>query len=229
MGTPISVHVRGRAGQEVDIAVAQAFSHLQRVDAVFSAWRPDSDLARVRRGELAEDAGHPWLAEVRALCEEAQERTEGLFSASVGGGRTPYDPTGLVKGWAVEGAARLLALPDGISYCLNAGGDILAGSSRAARPTTPWRVGIEDPRDRTRIAGTVELTAGAVATSGNAARGAHIRDPRTGERVERDGSATVVGPSLLWADVWATAAFVDPAAAMAAMGRADAAYRCLVL
>lgn len=113
MGTPISVHVRGRAGQEVDIAVAQAFSHLQRVDAVCSAWRPDSDLARVRRGELAEDAGHPWLAEVRALCEEAQERAEGLFSASVGGGRTPYDPTGLVKGWAVEGAARRWPCPTG--------------------------------------------------------------------------------------------------------------------
>jgi len=229
MGMPISVHVGGRTGQDVDIAVAQAFSHLQRVDAVFSTWRPDSDLERVRRGELAEEAGHPWLAEVRALCEEAQERTEGLFSASVGCCRTPHDPTGLVKGWAVEGAALLLSLPDGISYCLNAGGDILAGSSRGARPMAPWRVGIEDPRHRTRIAGTVELTAGAVATSGNAARGAHIRDPRTGERVERDGSATVTGPSLLWADVWATAAFVDPAAATAAMGRADAAYRCLVL
>lgn len=227
---PVSVHLRGRSGPDVDTAVAQAFSHLRRVDAVFSTWRPGSDLMRVRRGELPEDAGHPWLAEVRALCEEAEARTGGLFSAAPGSGSgAVYDPTGLVKGWAVEGAARLLALADGISYCVNAGGDIVAGSSNNAQETRPWRVGIEDPRQRTRIAARLELVAGAVATSGNAARGAHIQDPRTGERVVRDGSATVTGPSLLWADVWATAVFVDRAGGQAAMRRADAAYRCLVL
>ncbi len=78
---------------------------------------------------------------------------------------------------------------------------------------SPWRVGIEDPAERTRLAATVELTVGAVATSGNAARGAHITDPRTGSPVDRPGSATVTGPSLLWADIWATAIFVDPEAA----------------
>ena len=233
MGMPVSVHVRGHGaafGPDVDTAVAQAFSHLRRVDAVFSTWRPDSDLRRVRRGELVESAAHPWLAEVRALCERAGHRTVGLFSATAGsGGRPVYDPTGLVKGWAVEGAARHLALASGIAFCVNAGGDILAGTSRCAPDLGPWRIGVEDPRRRTRIAATVELVVGAVATSGNAARGAHIRDPRTGERVVRDGSATVTGPSLLWADVWATAAFVDPVAAQQALRRADAAYRCLVL
>lgn len=164
------------------------------------------------------------------LCERAEHSTVGLFSATAGnGGRRVYDPTGLVKGWAVEGATRHLALASGIAFCVNAGGDILAGTSRGAPDLGPWRIGVEDPRRRTRIAATVELVDGAVATSGNAARGAHIRDPRTGERVVRDGSATVTGPSLLWADVWATAAFVDPAAALQALRRVDAAYRCLVL
>jgi thiamine biosynthesis lipoprotein len=233
MGMPVSVHVLGRGpqlGPEVDAVVAQAFSHLRRVDAVFSTWRPDSDLMRVRRGELDGSAAHPWLAEVRALCEQAELSTGGLFSATAGAAHGhAHDPTGLVKGWAVEGAARHLALATGIAFCVNAGGDILAGASRGAPDLGPWRIGVEDPRRRTRIAATVELVHGAVATSGNAARGAHIRDPRTGEVVDRDGSTTVTGPSLLWADVWATAAFVDAAAAQRAMARADAAYRCLVL
>ena len=47
--------------------------------------------------------------------------------------------------------------------------------------------------------------------------------------IGRDGSATVWGPTLLWADVWATALFVDPAAGAATLEGADPAYRSLVL
>ena len=78
-----------------------------------------------------------------------------------------------------------------------------------AEPTRPdWTVGIEDPHDRSRLLATLPLRSGGVATSGSAARGAHVLDPRTGE--PGGGgllSVTVVGPSLLWADVYATAAF----------------------
>jgi thiamine biosynthesis lipoprotein len=231
MGMPISIHLRGDVDQSAETAVAQAFSHLRRVDEVFSAWRSDSDLVRVRRGELAESDAHPWLAEVRDLCAEAERRTRGLFSATLPGpeGRPVFDPTGLVKGWGVEGAARHLALSAGTAFCINAGGDIVAGRGRHARSPRPWRIGVEDPRDRARIAATVDLSAGAVATSGSAARGAHITDPRSGRLVARPGSATVTGPSLLWADIWATALFVDPAAGERAMEAHDPAYRCLVL
>jgi thiamine biosynthesis lipoprotein len=235
MGMPISIHVRGTervAIADVETAVAQAFAHLRRVDHVFSTWRDDSDLMRLRRGELAEADAHPWVEEVRALCREAEERTGGLFRATLpapGGGPDLWDPTGLVKGWAVEGAARHLALVPHVSFCVNAGGDIVAGTGREPGELQAWRIGIEDPRDRSRIAATVDLTVGAVATSGSVARGAHIVDPRIGTPVDRAGSATVTGPALLWADVWATAVFVDPEQGRAALEAADPAYRCLVL
>jgi len=233
MGIPVSVHVRdgrvaggaGPDGREVETAVAQAFAHLRRVDRALSTWRADSDLLRVARGELAPGHAHPWLDEVRTLCEEAEHRTGGLFSARLAGG---YDPTGLVKGWAVEGAARHLALVPGISFCVNAGGDLLAGAGRGTHPTV-WTIGVEDPRDRSRVAATVELAGGGLATSGSAARGAHVLDPRTGRPVTRDGSASVWGPSLLWADVWATALFVDPDGGALALAAGHPAYRCLVL
>jgi len=231
MGMPVSIHLRGGAqgdldGPEIATAVDQAFAVLRRVDSVFSTWREDSDLMRLRRGDLSAGQAHPWLVEVEQLCAEAQRRTAGLFSASYATAR--YDPTGLVKGWAVERAAMPLRHLPGISWCVNAGGDLLAGAGRAASPST-WLVGVEDPREPGVVAATIPLRSGGLATSGAAARGAHVVDPRSGTAISRSGSATVWGPSLLWADVWATALFVDPLAGERALGGADPAYRSLLL
>jgi thiamine biosynthesis lipoprotein len=226
MGMPVSIHLRGDVdSREAATGVEQAFGHLRRVDRVLSTWRTDSDLLRVSRGDLAEADAHPWLAEVRRLCTAAQFRTGGLFSAWPAAG---YDPTGLVKGWAVEGAARHLEHVPAVSWCVNAGGDLLTGAGVDAAAST-WRVGVEDPADRSRVAATVELTRGGLATSGAAARGGHVLDPRTGTPVSRPGSASVWGPSLLWADVWATSLFVDPDTGGRALAASDPAYRCLVL
>jgi len=69
-----------------------------------------------------------------------------------------------------------------------------------------WRVGIENPDDPARIMRVVELRSGAVATSGSAHRGAHIIDPHTRRSAAATRAVTVTGPTLLWADVYATAA-----------------------
>jgi thiamine biosynthesis lipoprotein len=237
MGMPISVHVRGQAGLpqtasqtdiQTDIAVAQVFATLRRVDAVFSTYRDDSDLMKVRRGVLDPQDAHPWLAEVQELCALAERRTAGLFSAAYDAD-AGYDPTGLVKGWAVERAARHLEHLPSISFCINAGGDILAGVGAGPVTAPAWRLGIEDPGDRSRVEAVVPLHTGGLATSGSAARGAHVVDPRSGLPVSRPGSASVWGPSLVWADVWATAVYVDPAQGRAALHEQDPAYRCLVL
>jgi thiamine biosynthesis lipoprotein len=52
-------------------------------------------------------------------------------------------------------------------------------------------------------------------------------DPATGEGISREGSCTVVGPDLLWAEVWATAAWVDAVRATSLMARRDPSYRLL--
>lgn len=231
MGLPVSVHVRGELpavqATEVEEAVGQVWSFLHKVDELFSTWRPDSELMRLRRGELDGADAHPWHEEVAQLCAQAQQRTGGLFTAAYPGSGG-YDPTGLVKGWAVEKAAAHLANVPGISWCVNAGGDIVAGAGRGARPTS-WRVGIEDPRSPGTVAASLDLAIGGLATSGTAARGLHIGDPRTGGAVDRAGSVTVWGPGLLWADVWATALFVDPVAGREALAARDPAYRSFVL
>ncbi|HPF79322.1 FAD:protein FMN transferase [Nostocoides australiense] len=217
MGMPISLHVKAidTSLTDIDQAAGNVFATLRKVDEVFSLWRADSELRRLQAGAVLAGECHPWQAEVLELCLGAEERTGGLFTAwRAAPGEVPaYDPTGVVKGWAIEQAAALLRLVPGISFCLNAGGDMVVGFGTGMRGVAPsWSIGIEDPHQAGRIAATVEVVEGAVATSGTAARGSHIADPRTGEVVSRSGSTTVVGPDLVWADVWATAAFVDPAA-----------------
>src|SRR5262249_36331521 len=147
----------------------------------------------------------PLVREALAIGARAERVTRGAFTTLLptGGGDLAFDPTGFVKGWAVDLASRPLAHLQRISFCLNAGGDILIGAHPdlpvAGEDSIAWRVGIEDPHDRTQIASTVSLTHGAVATSGTAARGAHLYDPATRGLVGRPGSVTVIGPTLLWA------------------------------
>ncbi len=221
MGMPVSIHLRGHdvAGPDAETAVANAYALLREMDATFSTYRDDSDLMRLRREEIDLSQASPRVAEALAIGEEAERVTGGAFTTLLPtpDGDLAFDPTGLVKGWAVDLAAESLAGLAGTSYCVNAGGDLLIGAHpdlpREGPDAIAWRVGIEDPLDRTRIASTVTLTHGAVATSGTAARGAHLYDPATGEHVGRSGSVTVIGPRLVWADIWATALFVGGAAA----------------
>ncbi len=92
----------------------------------------------------------------------------------------PPDPTGLVKGWAVERAAALLA---------RRGRARLLPRRRRRRAVRggPWRVGIRHPRRRDRLAAALALRDGAVATSGAYERGAAHRRPgaRAGRRTAR--------------------------------------------
>jgi FAD:protein FMN transferase len=149
------------------------------------------------------------VAEVLALGELARLQSHGAFDVRRNG---VLDPSGVVKGWAVERAARpLLLLPD-TDVCLSAGGDMVC---RVAGPDSPdWRVGIEDPHHPDRVVAVVPVRTGAVATSGRAHRGDHVVDARTGHTPDGIASVTVVHDDLTWADLDATAAY--------AMGR-DAA------
>ncbi|MEU4669690.1 FAD:protein FMN transferase [Amycolatopsis sp. NPDC023774] len=204
MGMPIGLHLRGRGvrtGPAAESVAAEVLSHLGTIGGLFRLHRPGSEVNRIRRGELPPGDRRPWVREVARLCVEARERTDCWFDADLPGG---HAPSGLVKGWAAQTAAALLdRLPDH-DYCLNAGGDVVVavrGPDSAA-----WRVGVEDPRDRGGLLAARTVRAGGVATSGTAARGHHIIDTRTGVPARALMSATVVGASLLWADVYATAA-----------------------
>jgi thiamine biosynthesis lipoprotein len=230
MGLPVSVHLRGDGSRSeaADERVRAAYDELRAIDVIFSPYRPGSDVSRIDRGELEVGDAHPLVAEVSALCETAREVTGGSFDASYrsrSAGRRRFDPTGLVKGWAVQRAADHLAAGLGCDVSINAGGDI---AMRPGREPLPWRVGVADPTDPRRVLAVVPVVSGGVATSGTAARGRHIIDPRHGGPVEDVLAVTVIGPSLLWADVLATAAFVRGRAGLDLVESLDG-YEALVV
>ncbi|NJQ01457.1 FAD:protein FMN transferase [Streptomyces zingiberis] len=204
MGTVFSFDLRGAGAREAGPAVAEAVAWLHRVDELFSPFRPESELSRLVRGELSPGDCDPLVTEVLMLCEGAEEMSDGWFSPRFGG---VTDPTGLVKGWAVERASELLADAGAVDSCVNGGGDVqLRGR---AGPGRPWRTGVGDPLRPGRVAVVVEGEGRlAVATSGTAERGCHIVDPHTGA-APRHGlvSVTVLAEGLTAADAWATAAF----------------------
>ncbi|GAA3286542.1 FAD:protein FMN transferase [Dactylosporangium vinaceum] len=183
------------------------FAWLRTVDEIFSTYRPESEISRLARGELRREECAPEVGEVLDRCAELWDETDGYFDINAGG---RLDPSGYVKGWAVQRACDRLLEAGSANHCLNAGGDIFVRGAPLGREK--WRVGIRHPWEAMSVAWVLEVTDTAVATSGTYERGLHVVDPFTGRPVNDLRSVTVVGPELGTADAYATAAL--------AMGRA---------
>ncbi|MBO1331704.1 FAD:protein FMN transferase [Streptomyces sp. VRA16 Mangrove soil] len=206
MGTVFSFTVRDASTPLLERALDEAEALLRHVDRVFSTYREDSAVSALARGERVPEAWRPEVDEVLALCARAERESEGWFSVRHSAG---LDPSGLVKGWAVERAAELLWDAGAGSVCVNGGGDVQLHGG-------PWRVGVTHPLEPGKVAAVVSSQAGplAVATSGTAERGCHIVDPHTGEPpVGAPASLTVVCAGLTRADTLATAAYARGAGA----------------
>ena len=212
MGTAIGIDVRDPGFAPADLT--PVFDWFREVDERFSPYKPDSEVSRLIRGEIEEAEVSAELADVLGLCEGIRRLTGGYFDIR---GHRPDgrpDPTGLVKGWSVERAASMLDLAGASSFTINAGGDVVARGE--PEPGQAWRVGIRHPRAADKVAAVFAIRDLAVATSGAYERGEHIVDPHTGAAPAGLLSLTVVGPSLTYADAFATAGF--------AMGRDGIAW-----
>jgi thiamine biosynthesis lipoprotein len=200
MGTVASLDLRGPGDHAA--AVAAAVAWLEHVDAVFSTYRPDSEVSRFARGELTEAHLSADGRHVLEVCRAVREQSGGAFDAEARGG---YDPSAYVKGWSGQRAAALL---DGFGltdFFLSVGGDVVVRGG--AEPGGFWRVGVQHPAERTAVAAVLGARDLAVATSGCYERGAHITDARTGLAPSGITSVTVCGPDLGLADAYSTAAF----------------------
>ena len=194
MGMPVTATVRDPGFDPRGLDAA--FRELREIDARFSTYRAGSEISRIGRGEAVPG---PLAREVLDACEALRPQTGGAFDARAGG---RLDPSGYVKGWALERAAAVVAAQE---LCLDGGGDLVLRGG-------PWRVGIRHPLEHDRLCAVLELSDGAVATSATYERGEHILDPRTGRPPRGVLSVTVTGPDLATADAYATAAFAMGAA-----------------
>lgn len=209
MGLPVSVALRGRHAGDARARAAWAavVAELREVDRVFSTYRADSVVSRIDAGETTPAQAPPEVREVLALGERARVESAGAFDVRRrdGSGRVRLDPSGVVKGWAVQRASRHLAALPATDFLLGGGGDLVG---RVVDPAAPaWLVGVEDPRDPARLVARIPLRTGAVATSSQVHRGPHVVDARTGRPPVGLAAVTVVADDLTWADIDATAAF----------------------
>jgi thiamine biosynthesis lipoprotein len=155
MGTVVSFDVRlddeaQRAAMSA--AVDDAVRWLHRVDEVFSTYRDDSQISRLGRGDLALADCDPDVAEVLDLCAQVASETRGYFSSMYAG---RLDPSGLVKGWAVQRASGVLVAAGSRRHCVNGGGDMQVAGE--VEPGTPWQIGIAHPLQREAYASVVQL------------------------------------------------------------------------
>jgi FAD:protein FMN transferase len=197
MGMPISIDIVDCDDEAVFKAV---FDKFKAIDEQFSTYKPASEVSRLASGELDEAKISAELKMVIKACRVAENKTGGYFSAWAAG---TFDPSGYVKGWAIALAAKVIENKGYKTYCVSAGGDILAASNSGKT----WQIGIQDPADKGKILNMLSISNGAVASSGHYERGQHIINQKTGQPASGLLSVTVVGPDIIWADVLATAVF----------------------
>jgi thiamine biosynthesis lipoprotein len=255
MGTGIELLLEAEDGEQARSALRAVEEEFERLEAMLSRFRPASELSQLNRdGRIL---APPDLERVLELALEAREQTGGRFDPTVHdaltqagydrsfeqiepdadagagsqgarcGGRVAIDPEtgtielepgfhvdlgGIGKGYAVDRAIEILAVR---GPCLvNAGGDL------AVRGEEPWPIGVEDGP-------TLELTRGAIATSGRDRRRwrrgghelHHLIDPATGLPSETDLlRVTVVASSAVEAEVLAKSLFLAGEEEAAAAG-----------
>ncbi len=254
MGTTIELLLEADDDAQAQSAFRAVEEEFERLEAMLSRFRPDSELSQLNRdGRIL---APPDLERVVELALEARERTAGRFDPTVHdalaragydrsfeqvepdaeddglqvarcGGRVTIDAAtgsieiepgfhidlgGIGKGYAVDRAIEILAV---VGPCVvNAGGDL------AVRGDRPWPIGVEGGP-------TLELTRGAIATSGRDRRhwrrGAeerhHLIDPATGRPAETDlVRVTVVASTAIEADVLAKTLFLAGEQEAAAAG-----------
>jgi len=181
----------------------KAYAYFAYVDETFSPFKLTSEVSRINRGEL--DAAHACedMRVILSLAEITRQQTDGYFDVYHDG---VFNPSGLVKGWAIWQAAQLLRREGCENFYIDAGGDIQAYGRNAAGK--PWRVGIRNPFEPSTIVKSLPLHDCGIATSGLYERGKHIYNPHhDGDPLDQVASITVVGPNVYEADRFATAAF----------------------
>ncbi len=209
MGMPVMVEIMTGDAAAGASAAEAVYRYLTAVDARFSTYKPDSEISVLNRGEIALSKVSAEMAEVLEIADRTRRESDGYFSIMRPDGR--LDPSGVVKGWAVRNAAKLIRKAGHSDFFVDAGGDIQSAGVNAEGAS--WRVGIRNPFDARQIIKVVTPRGAGVATSGSYVRGDHIYDPhQPGTRIADIISLTVIGADVLEADRFATAAF--------AMGRA---------
>ena len=197
MGMPITVDIADPFASQKNIE--RVFSYFKYIDEKFSTYKDTSEISLINSGRLGEYEYSDDMNTVFRLSEETKQNTDGYFDIVMPDGK--FDPSGLVKGWSIYNAARILNADGLKEFYIDAGGDIQANGKF-------WKVGIKNPFDQNQIVKVLYTKDRGIATSGTYIRGQHIHNPREkGKPISEVVSLTVIGHNIYEADRYTTAAF----------------------
>lgn len=201
MGMPITVEIVDAAPVRL---LDDVYGYFAAVENRFSVFKSDSEITALNEGRVAVTDASAEMRGVLALAERTKRETNGYFDIRRPDGS--LNPSGIVKGWAIRNAANMIASSGIRNFYVDAGGDIQTGGKNGEGGD--WKVGIRNPFNEQEIIKAVTLSGRGIATSGTYVRGQHIYDPHRPDReIAEIVSLTVIGPDVLEADRFATAAF----------------------
>ncbi|MFA6603688.1 MAG: FAD:protein FMN transferase [Patescibacteria group bacterium] len=203
MHTRVTVTVHpGSALRDWTASAAAAFAEFEKLEKVFSLFRPDSEIVTINAcAGLATAVSPEFMSALKSALAVAAE-TGGRFDPLVGrftapgfvgrdlpaatfdqividdaSGRVTLPPRSVLDLNAiVKGLAldrALAAFADDAAVIIEAGGDLAV--KRLPPGQDAWDIGIRDPRHPELIAAVIKTASGAVCTSGNYFRAAAAR------------------------------------------------------
>ena len=202
MGMPAMVELVGPDASEEH--VRELYACFDDIDERFSTYKETSEISAINRGERTPTEYSDDMQEVLRLCDETKSLTQGFFDIKTPDGT--LDPSGLVKGWALERASNLARKRGYENFYIEIAGDIQTSGTNS--DGQQWRIGISNPLHKHELVAVVEPRGRGIATSGTAERGDHIYNPLVPDAAPSELlSITVIADTIYEADRLATAAF----------------------
>jgi thiamine biosynthesis lipoprotein len=145
------------------------------------------------------------------------------------------DVGGIAKGYVLKQLAAFIKNKGIDNFLIAAGGDILASGRK--NDGTPWRVGVQHPRNQSELIDTVLMENGVLVTSGDYKRFRivsekryhHIFDPQTGYPCPQNQSLTIRASDPVAADILSTGLFCKPAGQILAFINQRLGFECLIV
>lgn len=206
MGMDVTVEIKDfPSPNNTDSPFDLVFNYFHYIDEKFSTYKEDSEISKINRREISPDKFSEDMEEIFRLSEITKKETQGYFEIKKQD--NSIDPSGMVKGWAIWQASKLLDKQGYKNYFIDIGGDIQTHIPENS-DNEFWKIGIRNPFNLEQIVKILKIKNEGVATSGNYERGHHIYNPLLQTYEQTDIlSITVIGENIYEADRFATAAF----------------------